>query len=267
MNAEVQTKIVRSHPWEPGLGIAPFRFVRMVKQRGSSCDYCGTGITYEFHCVSSDGHHFKVGCNCIARCHAPAESIVVVAKKALKEFKRKAAGEGRAAKRKAAADERQARWAAERAENIAKLAGDPLYQRVIALAGDNNFLLSMKDGLERFGHLTEKQEAAVLSVLDRIENGPARKAASRHLGEIGKRIEISGKVEFSRCIYQGHDRYDPSRYLNKIRTDDGSLVVWFGAYGLKVGDAISGTASVKDHSVYDDERQTLIKNPRWKEPA
>lgn len=60
-----------------GLGKAPFRFTGMLEncitypdgstQAGGTCDYCGTGIRYEFHLLSADGQKSKVGCDCIAR--------------------------------------------------------------------------------------------------------------------------------------------------------------------------------------------------------
>jgi hypothetical protein len=63
-----------------GLGKAPFRFVGVVEKTfkngdgtekaGSSCDYCSTGIRYEFWCVSSDNRKFKVGCDCIYKIEA-----------------------------------------------------------------------------------------------------------------------------------------------------------------------------------------------------
>jgi hypothetical protein len=59
-----------------GLGKGPFRFTGEVTEKthcvpggtpkaGSSCDYCGTGIRYEFWVRSADGREFKVGCDCI----------------------------------------------------------------------------------------------------------------------------------------------------------------------------------------------------------
>jgi hypothetical protein len=60
-----------------GLGKGPFRFTGNVTEKtfcacpgapvqpGSSCDYCGTGIKFEFWVTSSDGKEFKVGCDCI----------------------------------------------------------------------------------------------------------------------------------------------------------------------------------------------------------
>lgn len=60
-----------------GLGKAPFHFTGEVTEKtycacpgapvqpGSSCDYCGTCIRYEFWVRSADGKKFKVGCDCI----------------------------------------------------------------------------------------------------------------------------------------------------------------------------------------------------------
>ena len=62
-----------------GLGAAPFRFTGEVSEQtycacpgapvqpGSTCDYCGTGIRYEFWIVSADGRRSKVGCDCIRK--------------------------------------------------------------------------------------------------------------------------------------------------------------------------------------------------------
>lgn len=59
------------------LGKAPFHFTGTVTEKvfvacpgatpkaGSSCDYCGTSIRYEFWVRSSDAKEFKVGCDCI----------------------------------------------------------------------------------------------------------------------------------------------------------------------------------------------------------
>lgn len=59
-----------------GLGKGPFTFTGTVTEKvfcvpggtpkaGSSCDYCGTGIRYEFWVESADKKTFKVGCDCI----------------------------------------------------------------------------------------------------------------------------------------------------------------------------------------------------------
>ena len=71
--------LVGVHAFEDrGLGKAPFRvtgFSESIyqaspdspRQPGSNCDYCGTGIMIVCHIQSADGHHFKVGCNCVEK--------------------------------------------------------------------------------------------------------------------------------------------------------------------------------------------------------
>jgi len=273
---EAAPATVRAHRWElSGLGRAPFRYLGMYENRydmggghskpGGTCNYCGQGILYCFKVESADGKRFVVGCDCIAHCHDPAEKIVVQAKRALKEYKRAKAGEGRAAKRKAEAEARQAKWAADREANKTRLATDPLYLRLSAQP-ENEFLAQMRESLEKWGQLTEKQEAAAVRVLERIEGEPARKAASFHLGAVGERVAVVGVVELVRCVYRGVDRYDPDRWLNKIRTDDGALVVWFTGSGRVEGDRVFATATVKDRSEYQGEKQTVVKNLREKAP-
>jgi hypothetical protein len=277
-------RVVRSHPWEvAGLGRAPYKFMGMTKavfampggytKPGGSCDYCGQGIMYEFHCKSSDGKRFKVGCDCIARCHLPAETIVGEAKRALKEHKAEERRAKREVSTRAARDERAARERARAADALARALASPLYARIKAAQDaleasnrESGFLGEMRKSFERWGKLTEKQEAAVLGVLDRIEGEPARKAATFYLGAVGDRVKIAGTVELAKCIReQWSFSDDPPRYLNKIRTDAGALVVWFGGYGLKVGARIEGTGKLSKLEEYQGERQNVIKNPRWKE--
>jgi hypothetical protein len=60
-----------------GLGKAPFKFVGIKEnvarypdgttKAGGTCDYCSTGIRFEFWCESADKKKFKVGCDCISK--------------------------------------------------------------------------------------------------------------------------------------------------------------------------------------------------------
>lgn len=67
-----------------GLGLAPFRCTGVTVDVGprnlgngctvgapgqpmGTCDFCGTGILYCFHILSSDGKRFIVGCDCVAK--------------------------------------------------------------------------------------------------------------------------------------------------------------------------------------------------------
>jgi hypothetical protein len=63
-------------------------------QNGSSCDYCGTCIRYEFWVQSADGNRFKVGCDCIHKTDdAGLIRQISAAERKLRDAKNKAAKE------------------------------------------------------------------------------------------------------------------------------------------------------------------------------
>lgn len=84
---------------DAGLGQAPFRFTGVSEnvfkfpdggtKPGGCCDYCFTGIRYEFHIVSADGKKSKVGCDCIKRVndHKLMKVADIAKKKLIKEKK------------------------------------------------------------------------------------------------------------------------------------------------------------------------------------
>jgi len=95
-----------------GLGKAPFQFTGKVTETvfvacpgatpksGSSCDYCGTGIRYEFWLRSADQKEFKVGCDCI---HKAGDrgliKQIAAAERKLRDAKNQAAKARREAKK------------------------------------------------------------------------------------------------------------------------------------------------------------------------
>lgn len=98
-NEQLQGKETRLvHKFQlAGLGQAPFQFAGMTEsvitypdgtsKAGSSCDYCGTGIRYEFWIESADAKRSKVGCNCV---HKTGDAgLVLQISKAERELKDK----------------------------------------------------------------------------------------------------------------------------------------------------------------------------------
>ena len=79
MNLGVNEMCNVAHAFElAGLGKAPFRVTGVTEnvfvahpgapaRAGGCCDFCGTGIRYEFWIKSSDGKAFKVGCDCVKK--------------------------------------------------------------------------------------------------------------------------------------------------------------------------------------------------------
>lgn len=89
---------------QAGLGLAPFRFTGSVTEKtfqachgapvqaGSTCDFCGTCIRYEFWVQSSDAKTFKVGCDCIHKTEdAGLIQQISKAERELRDQKNKAA--------------------------------------------------------------------------------------------------------------------------------------------------------------------------------
>lgn len=164
------------------------------------------------------------------------------------------------------ARERAARVAVTEAAIIARaeeLKTNPLFLRLQAFAIGNDFLADLAAKMQAYP-LSEAQGAAATTAMDRIDAA----AASRFIGEVGQRVTVTGTVEFVRCIHEAEGYWDRSKYLIKIRTDDGQLVTWFtSSLTGAEGEHLTGTATVKDHSEFRGERQTVITRPRWKEAA
>ena len=82
-----------SHPWElAGLGHAPYRLLASGTctfqacpeapiQPGTSCDYCGQGISVVYSIRAACGSIFRVGCDCVRKATAGRDDSAEVASK------------------------------------------------------------------------------------------------------------------------------------------------------------------------------------------
>ena len=147
------------------------------------------------------------------------------------------------------------------------LQADPFFQRLQGYSEGYSAFLTDLCAKMRVYDLSPAQVQAATEAMDKIDAHKARIATARYVGEVGARVEVTGAVEFVRCINEAEGYWDRSRYLVKIRTDDGQLLTWFTSSYLGEGERVIGKATVKEHSDYKGERQTVIKNPRWKEAA
>jgi len=91
-----------------------------------------------------------------------------------------------------------------------------------------------------------------------------KRDALQWIGDAGERLDIWVSVD-AIIEFPGYDYYtgrEITKTLVKSKTDDGNLVVWYAtSYAMFPGDnderiRIRGT--VKDHSMYDGERQTVV---------
>ncbi len=144
------------HPFEKaGLGKAPFRCELVSERRGSSCDFCGTGIRNEFWIKSADGKSFKVGCDCVRKTHAVVSGF--------REQRLHLARQIRHARQERKHAERVARWKTEAEQKRVEFdAQNPgVSARLLACQDASGFEASLRDSLIKWGALTPNQLAAI----------------------------------------------------------------------------------------------------------
>jgi hypothetical protein len=257
------------HPFEKaGLGKAPFRCVGVtenvwtsgcgtIQKAGGTCDYCGTGIRYEYIIISADNHRHVVGCDCVERT-GQAELT-----DGYKQVRRTFLREKREVKAKITREARQAKWEADRKESaLARkvqwiAANIDFAASLDAYAGTNSLLLGMKDNLEKWGSLTDAQMQLTTRVMEQERVRNELKTTSKYIGEVGERVTMKSTVVFSKCVGQQTFYPFPAIYLVKLVTADGSQLTWFTSSSYNVGDTFS-KFTVKKHEEYDNTKQTIV---------
>jgi hypothetical protein len=261
---------MNTHPFEKsGLGQAPFRCVGVTEnvfmlpdggsKAGGCCDYCFTGIRYEFHIESADEKNFKVGCDCVRKAGWITGFTEVRAKHARQ--KRQA---GAAVRREA----REAEWAAQRAQITAdrRAAFDAAYPdlsaQLLAYEGTNEFLSSMKGGLIAWGGLTEKQAAAAQNALTRLAEHEQAKVTSKWFGGIGDKVTLTLTV--NRVINMSYGSYPTIVSFLYLCTDEnGNAVNYKGNSAVFDNvDTVTVKATIKEHTEYNGVMQTVIQRPK-----
>jgi hypothetical protein len=134
----------------------------------------------------------------------------------------------------------------------------------------NLFLGDMARAWKRYGHLTEKQLAAVLKGKDNAfgrglataarlagaEQREAQRLASAWIGEPGKRFELTVTVRFEKLIEGDWG----SSTLYGMVDEAGNTLRYFstGSFNAEQGETLRIKATVKAHELYNGEHQTLL---------
>lgn len=261
------------HPFEAAkLGVAPFRCTRVTVEKyqachgapiqpGTSCDYCGTGIMYAYWIKGSDERpEFKVGCDCVARTGAVVDGFKAEKAKQAKtvrDARNTVKRAERAAQREAANAERQRVWAAEREIKLTAFLATDAGAEVAAylLNRTEGFLGEMNASLHKWGNLTDGQLAAVRKCMD----GDRAKATSRHVGEIGKRLD--GTYKIVRKTERDYGFPAGVRHWHLLAGTDGNLYTYFGTRLAAEGETITMRATVKAHEEFNGAAQTKLARP------
>ena len=90
----------------------------------------------------------------------------------------------------------------------------------------------------------------------------ARKAISQHIGEIGDKPELDVILEKSAWFdvpsFRGFGM--DTMYVHTFRDDAGNALVWktSSGLGIEAGERVHLKGTIKDHSEYKDEKQTVL---------
>lgn len=130
-------------------------------------------------------------------------------------------------------------------------------------------LMQMRDAIDEWGGLTDKQTDLVRRALARAEERHAKAQQrreerlatdrnSQHIGTIGARLELTLRCEkvFS------FDGFYGTTYINLCRDEANNVVVYKGSNAFQEGDTFRVKATVKAHEQRDGVAQTLIARPK-----
>jgi hypothetical protein len=262
-----------THPFEKaGLGKAPFSCTHVsenvftlpdgTSKAGGCCDYCGTGIRWEFWIKGSiaGAKQFKVGCDCVAKTGWGIEGFEKVRADHTRA-RRQAGAQSRRAARQAQVAAQRAQRQADRLEatQVWRNVNSAVVARLEAYEGTNDFLHISAINLAQWGNLTQRQLEAVEScfaVIDRLE---AARANSQHVGAVGDKVTMTITVE--RVIVL--ETQFGTNYITIARDEQGNAVTYKGRINIgDKGDTNTIKASVKEHTVYNGIKQTAIQRPK-----
>ena len=111
--------------------------------------------------------------------------------------------------------------------------------------------------------LTEAQSEAIRKVVAKIQASDAAKASSQYVGAPGERISASVTVERSTSFERpkfGADWKSETVWVTTMRTADGNaLVAKTPTFCPEVGALLAIKATVKEHTEYRGEQQTVVQ--------
>lgn len=179
------------------------------------------------------------------------------------------------AKRRAAKDAK--RVAANKAANEKRDAFKAAHPDVVAWLNEygyadmytspkNQFAYSLRETMLRYGALTPNQLTAARNAITRDAERKAahevKASESRHLGTVGEKITVTGKIDRVRDIESVFNGRPVTSYLVALTTDDGQSVNTFTTakwvHEVHEGDSITLTGTVKKHSDYQGVAQTTL---------
>jgi len=218
-----------------------------------SCAYCGMGIKYNFIVKGATGRRFVVGSECVNR---TGDAGLV---KTVKAERTRIAREKRDVRRSQAAAERRAAYEAERKARAAAFEAShtDLIKRARAVTdieAKGGFIADIIMGGLAGRYVSDKALAAVMNAVADLE----RRASwnSSHLGTVGKRETFN--VEVDRVAY--FEGAFGIVWIVTMRDEVGNAIVSKStAFRAERGKKLTIKATIKEHSEFRGERQTIVQ--------
>lgn len=226
-----------------------------TSKAGGHCNYCFTGIRYEYVIKSSDDKQFVVGCDCVAKTGAVVTGF--------RETRLKFARDRRAAKNSVTREQRQKEYnerinarREEWTENNKSLA-----TFLMMYSGENNFIKNMVSTMIAYGGLSVNQTLALQKACDRIDEQEKIRVQSKHQGSVGVRYSKK-RLKVTASIHMGHTEYYGraiARYLVKMEDEKQNQFVWWTSAGQQLTETFCEAAyTVKAHTDYNGMEQTTV---------
>lgn len=274
-----------------GLGRAPFKFVTLISFPPPSlagqnptaynnalreiyyakrllqieyfglCEYCGMALMNNYIIRDVDNVVYVVGSNCVA--YTGDAGVIRQVEKAEKTRQKKAkqakARSQKEAKAKAAKQTRKEK----RREFF--LANEGILRLAYANRHKSKFVGTLVRNFLSWGALSDRQIEAIEPSIKRAEEFAAARAAEQaritkacHVGTVGERIEI--ELTLVNWI-SSRSAWSPWR-IAVFRDRDGNTIKTFGnvpdVSSMENGNFRRVRCTVKEHSEYRDEKQTMI---------
>ena len=146
---------------------------------------------------------------------------------------------------------------------------DPeFYDAIQKHRGDSYFIENVCTSMMKYWSYTQPQREAIIKVGKQIDAKAAAESlkTNGYIGHIGERESFEATVTFrSSYVTESYSGYGTETvYITILEDDEGRCIKHSGSGKLSnvpKGDKVSFSAMIKDHSEYNDKKQTVINRP------
>lgn len=148
----------------------------------------------------------------------------------------------------------EATWIERTPEYEAKLAAKRAAKAAARMAEDEARMEQIRLAEELEKQRKEAEEARI----------KAQKAISQYIGQIGEKISAEGMFVKTAYFDFKMGWMEQRMYIHTFKDPDGNVLVWktssnsLSSLDLHYGEPVQITGTVKEHSVYEDEKQTVL---------